>query len=198
MIKLELEKNFKDVQKAFNPTLVEKALMSAVNKTSAKAKTRVSKEIRSVWNIKAKDVNRHSKLLRARRGAYHKATLLYTGKKFGLINFSPSVLKSGVVKVKVLKTEGRQQAVHEKGAPGFIASFNKGRQIFARSGGAKRQAKKGRYAGTKSRREPIVKLAASSVPEMIHRNTVAELRSEVSKEFPVIFDREYNFYRSKA
>jgi hypothetical protein len=169
---------------AFDSKLLDRAVVNTINKTSAKAKTKVSKEVRETWNIKAKDFNRHAKLIRARyqRGR-PEALLLYTGRKFGLINFSPKEKANRSVTVRVLKKKGRRPAISKNGMPGFIASTNGTRNIFARRG---------------KKRFPIDRLQVKSAAEMIHPAVIREMNKQIEKDYPRIFEREYSFLQERA
>lgn len=192
MIEFKLE-NLPELRAHFDPAIVERAVLSMVNKTAAKAKTDISKGIRSGWAVSAGDINKKSRLHRARRGEKPRAQITYAGPKEGLIHFKPKRLKSGFVTVKVLKRGGRARAVHAKsGAPGFIATANKGTQIFARTGEPKREMRRGNYIG--QRREPIEKLAVKSIPEMVSRGVIDAANGLIRDESARIFANEMDFF----
>ena len=178
MIEFKLE-NFEEIRRTFDPALVDKALTSALRKTANKAKTKVSKKVREEWNVKVEDINRHANdpVIRWFDGD-PQAALVYIGSKLGLINFSPKRLaKNRGVSVKVKKKERPKVAVGF-GNKGFIATANKGTQIFARQ--------------TKERL-PLIKLTGPSIPEMVGKeDTVEAFQSfagdEYSRQFIVAMD----------
>lgn len=135
MIKLSIKHNFPEVQRKINALHKEvrdKALVSAVNKAAAQAKTAMSKGITSEFNMKA---GRVKDALRIRRARFTRGQLLIEaelsaagkrGRSLNLINFGARPTATGV-SFKIKRT-GPRKAI--RGA--FIA--NKGRTVFIRKG----------------------------------------------------------------
>ncbi|MES3674605.1 phage tail protein [Halomonas elongata] len=80
-------RDLEKLRKRFDPRDVEKALQRAVNATSKKAATHISRDIRGTYTLKARDIKKRLKIERVRRDATR--ALLYTGRRLPLEQFSP-------------------------------------------------------------------------------------------------------------
>ena len=191
--------NYDKVLGAFDPSIADLALASALNKTALKSRTEVSVQIRKVWTVKAGEIKESSWFIRARQLAWSKpsAQIIYSGRKLGLYHFSPRVGKKGVT-VKPLVRKARSPAMHESGRKGFYREYMGGKNIWARTGEPKREMKKGRYAGTGIKREPITVLKVRSIPQMITKRVMRSLDAQIADDFPRIFDNEFAFMQGRA
>jgi hypothetical protein len=199
VISIKME-NYDQVLGAFNPSIVDRALSSALNKTAAKARTKVSSEIRTVWNLSAGEIKKSSWLNKARPMSWSRpvATISYSGRKLGMYHFKPTVRKNRSVTVKVLKRAPRQPARHESGRPGFFMVLNGGKNIWARTGEPKRAPRGGRYKGKDIKREPITVLKVRSIPQMISKRVIRKMDKQIDDDFPIIFAREMTFMQDRA
>lgn len=159
--------------------IARKALTSAINKTMAQAKTAMSREIRSEFNMPASKVNA---ALRITRASYHggmftlQATLespSKRGRSLNLINFGARQTRKGV-SFKVKHGSGGRKVI-----PGaFIA--NDGRTVFIRVGKS---------------RLPIKALQTIGVAQMFNTKRVnARVVSTIKTKFPQIFAHEAQHY----
>lgn len=71
----------------FEPATVEQALRWSVNRATDMAATRISRDVRDTYALKARDIKRHLTIDRVRRDATR--ALLYTGKRLPLEQFAP-------------------------------------------------------------------------------------------------------------
>lgn len=160
----------------------ERAAVSAMNKTVAKARTAMSREIRAQYNLSASKVNealRVKKAWRAQGFMEWEAALespSQRGRALNLINFSARATQQGVT-VAIKKGAGRKLI---KSA--FIA--NQGRTVFIRTGKA---------------RLPIKGVQTIDVPQMFNARRINERVVEMIRaEFPIQFEREARYFMSKA
>ena len=133
--------NLAELQQAFGYDPVRTAVQSAIGKTTKKARTLISKEVRKTYNIKARDIAQVVSILPQASGR----VLLWKGGRLPLDHFAP---KFGMVKVdvnrggrvhrakrrrvsvRVRKDRGRQVSKHAF----WGAGKNSGKQlIFQRS-----------------------------------------------------------------
>lgn len=95
--------NLDEVKKAYDPIVVEKATYSAVRKLHSKAATRVSKQIRARYAIKAGQVAAALKKRIRRQSGLPVGFLVYTGRRISLRHFAvggPSPRKSNRPRVR--------------------------------------------------------------------------------------------------
>lgn len=76
------------LSQAYDPKIVEKAFQAALSRTTSKAATLISKDVRSVFAVKAGDVRGALQLKRARRDRHR--VLLYAGGRLAMEKFKPS------------------------------------------------------------------------------------------------------------
>jgi len=181
MINIRLE-NYQALKVAFDPARVEKAHKSALKKTAAKAKTRVSQEIRKVYNIKARDINQASRIM-------HLGDIIelsWTGGTVGLDKFSPTKRtvrtargpRKGVA-VKVKKA-GKRKLV--KG--GFQVP-SKNNLIFQRTG---------TKMVSDPTRDAIARMYGISVPQMVNEDVSTKAIEFIGDEANVQFVRAFNYF----
>ena len=196
-MKVSVEQAVKDIRREFRDLMdaeFNTGVARAINHTAAKAKTASSKEIRSIYNISAKDVNKSFDIRRANRAQLY-AYIVSTGKPIPVHNFKPIQTKEGV---SVLIKKGNRQLI--KGA--FLATMASGHKgIFARGtykGGKgdfvfrnKRIRKAGGYALKNGRYQPINndlninEITTVSVPRAFSNQVVLRnLSNTIDREFP--------------
>lgn len=160
----------------------DRATVRALNKVATTVRAEASKEIRAVYNIKAKVAKGEIAITKARKN-YLVAFVTASGKRLPLIEFdarwnrkSPPPIGASV---KVL-TKGGRKAV--RGA--FIAKAKGGKLgVFRRTGAA---------------RKPIEYLLSVGVRQAFASKAVnAALIKIVRQRFPIVFEQEYRFAISK-
>jgi hypothetical protein len=156
---------------------ITKANVRALNKTAAKAKTIVSREIAQDIGMSIAPVKKQIKITKA-RPVRQVATLQATGKRVPLIKLRARQVRRGVT-YSAGKGKGR------KLVPGaFIASMPSGHKgVFKRRG---------------RRRLPITELHGPSIPQVFVKGRTERLVNDlVDKEFEIIFNRELKFIQRK-
>ena len=190
MIKTEFHNlSLAELRRKFDPKLVERADRMAIGKVARKVRTQVSRDVRVVYNVKARDVGSTVKILASKRGSVEERILLYTGGSIPLASFDakPRRVRSARgprtgVTVKVRKDEGRKLVGVREGfhGKGFMA---KG-QVMARR---------------TSKRTPIAPLFGPAIPLMIGNELVIEsYQQTVAREYPIELERALNYVMGRV
>jgi len=170
---------FYELRQKFDPKMVDKALGQALQVATRKLRTRISKEARLVYNIKARDLAKSS-TIRRYSGGY---MLIYAGRKIGLDKFSARPRQVNTargkrlgVTVEVLKRSGRKIV---KG--GFMPN---GKYIAKRVG---------------EEDYPFERLFGPSVPDMAGNEVVGNIALvQVKEDATMEFDRFLSYLMEKA
>lgn len=99
--------------------LTRKAIVRSLNHTGDIARTAASKHIREQYNVKARDIARASKTIRAKATRLQYKIFVRSG-RLGLLKYAARQTKKGVT-VQVKKGEGRKLIKHA-----FIAPWRRG------------------------------------------------------------------------
>lgn len=184
MVQLTISTNFPDVQRklsALQADLGARVLSSTVNRTLAQGQTEMSRAIRQEFNLSAAKVREK---LFVRRAGFKSGRFTIEGtlesrdprgkrRAINLINFGARETAQGLT-VKIKRGGGRVVASRK----GFIG--NKGRTAFAR---------------VDKKRLPIRPLQTIDVPQMFNTRRInAAVVRKIRDRFPVIFERELQFY----
>jgi hypothetical protein len=180
-VKITISHNFPEVQRQLDrlkEDVAKQALVRAVNRTMEQAKTAMSREIRSEFNISASKVNDALRIIRAnyRGGIFTVQATLESptkrGRSLNLINFGARQTSKGVT-VKVKKGGGRKLIPRA-----FIA--NDGRTVFIRVG---------------KPRLPIKAVQTIDVAQMFNTKRInARVVKTMKEKFPEVFAREAKYY----
>ena len=169
---------------ALGGSAMNKAMASALNKTTTTAKSEMSKAVRNVYNIKKKDLDPHIVVNKATK-ANHSVVITVKTKSIGLIHFNATASKARdkgqkryfKTSAKVMKSE-RKKAY--KGA--FIANVNGSPQVFRR---------------TTRKRLPIIKLTVITPTTMTHKEGLETFEKVFSEKMNDTFFHELDFFLSK-
>ena len=155
-----------------NSTVWYKAQKRTTTESGRKFRTTTVKEVRKIYNIKAKDLKARIRT-RVEKGKEGYAWRMQVkGRPIGLEKFGARQTKKGV-SVLVRKDSGRKTL-----SKAFIA---KGK-VFERVG---------------KKRLPIVNLKTLSVAQMFNKETLKVAFEEVSREYPKRFKHNLFFYLEK-
>jgi hypothetical protein len=159
---------------------LEKALQNAarrtINKLITRGRSQANRQVRQTYNIKAKDLNRFTKVRRATSGRME-ASITISGRKMPIILFSASQVKRGVT-VRIKKASGRKTIT---GA--FITGMPSGhRGVWRRKG---------------KERLPIKELYTASPAEMFENEGAKAFNKMVEKEGGNILQHEIDYELSK-
>ncbi|MCA8045490.1 phage tail protein [Burkholderia arboris] len=191
MLKLDVRADVKGVTTSLNRYIGEqqKAVVRALNKTAAQARTAAAVEVRAAgYNIKSSAVKNSFMIQRATRGNLV-VVLKATGRPVALINYGARQGKGGVsVQVKTGRTVLRHA---------FIATMPNGhRGVFERTGSTHKKVIK----NGKVRRSglPIRELFGPSIPQSLANESVQKaLMKKIREKFPQILRHELAFVASK-
>lgn len=184
-MKLSISTNFPQVQRqleAMQQDIANRAVSSALNKVAAQAKTAMSREIRSEFNIGTSIVNQSLRIRRAsaRRGRFELEAELSSISRSGrrslnLARFAPRKTRLGVT----VKIRRRGPRTLIRGA--FL--INGGATVMIRSGAA---------------RLPIEARQTIDVPQMFNTRRLNDrVVSLILAKFPAIFANEARFFTER-
>lgn len=184
MLSISIKTNFPDVLrqlKQLQDDLAARALASALNKTTAQAKTAMSSEIRGEFNIGAAKVRDALVVRKAsyRAGLFTMQASLESpsqrGRSLNLINFDARQTPQGV-SIKIKKGGAR------KVIPGSFIG-NGGRTVFIRIG---------------KQRLPIKALQTINVAQMFNTKRInARVVQFIQDKLPAIFENEAKFFTDR-
>jgi hypothetical protein len=191
MLKLNVRSDVKAITAGLTRYVGEqqKAVVRALNKTAAQAKTAAGQEVRAAgYNIKSSAIKKSFVVQRAKPGKLV-VVLKASGRPIALINYGARQNKNGVsVQVKAGRTVLRHA---------FIATMQNGHQgVFDRVG---KQHKIVKRNGKSFRTGlPIKELFGPSIPQSLANDAVEKaLMSKIRQKFPEILRHELAFIASK-
>ena len=177
--------NLEALARVFDPKKIKDAEHIAINKTTQKTRTQVSKAVRARYVVTAKDVSSTVKITKTTDDVAGRI-LMYTGKKLSLNKFSLKKVKTrkrgdrrGGVSVKVLR-KGKRKVIRGKyGFGAFLAPAGGGLKVFERM--------------SKSRL-PIKRVSGLAIPQMVtHKSVINALYQTVEAVYPEELDRALDF-----
>ena len=188
MIKLTVKDDFNRVAleyKGFGKN-VDKAMISALNRTAAQGKTFADKTIRGTYNVKSADVKKNIYISKA-NPARSSSEIVATGKRFKLIKFNPKQTNKGI-SFKVRKDKKRSVLKHN-----FMQTMSSGHTgAYYRTGEFKVMSK-GKYKD--KRREIIKERYSLGVPNMFAAQSIMnKTKFFVHEKFPIVFAQRLEFY----
>ena len=178
------------LRQQFDPKDVEKALRWAVDATSRKAATHISKDIRDTYAIKAGDIKRRLKIERVRRDATR--ALLYTGRRLPLEQFKPGTKQ---VRVTATSSTGKRFKTKRRGATVRVRK-DKGRQLVKGGWYAKGHILR-RADRSDNKSEPRIQFGPS-IPGMVaHPETIESAQAMVRRDLPQQFSDRMDYILNK-
>lgn len=178
-MKIDIRSNFPDVALALqrvHQDVASKVLARTLNRVVEQARTQMSREIRSQYNLPADYVRDRLRIRRAFAGAGQfslQAELIGGDGKRRSANVIRFMRGTGQRGVKVAISKGRAKEI----AGAFIG--NKGRTVFRR---------------TTSKRLPIEPVRTIDVAQMFNTKRInASVVAAINERFPAVFERELRF-----
>lgn len=160
------------------PEMASKCVQAALKRTESKARTTVSKSVRTKYNFKAGRIKGAQKASKKRnRGPFGQSLdLIYKDRLPSLISFNARQFKYGV---KATVKKGNRASVRSA----FIQAANGGTAVFKREGGE---------------RYPIKALRTVSVPQAITNEEIEALMlNEIGDTFQKRLLHEWNYRTGK-
>lgn len=192
--KIEL-KGVKELEEAVSPKTFLRIISRTFNKLGAQAKTAVNRKIRETYNIKSERL-REGISARTATSADPAYTIKAAGRTPGLQHYGAKQTGKGTKKkvtVLVRKDRGRKVVVK-----GFMALTPTGQiAVWKRTGESKRVPSKGRYAGTKIKREPIKRLLGPDVVGMMNQVGIEEVQKVIDEKADKIWAAQVEYELSK-
>lgn len=193
----ELEFDVRDINKLkqqFDPRDVEKALRWAVNATARKTATRISKETRQRYTVKAGDIRKRMSIERYRDSIDR--AVLYTGRRLPLAQFKPREKWVNVSSGRQLKSGPRKGRVARR--RGVTVQVRKGEARKLVKGGFMAQGQLWRRKKRTDNKSTPQRLFGPSVPEMVDNpRVIAEAQELVRKDLPEQFDGRLDYILKK-
>jgi hypothetical protein len=154
MIQYQIEK-LPELRRKFDPKIVEQSLQRALQLAATKTRTRISKEVRVTYNIKAGAIGKNVALRRLPEGRL----LLYTGPLIGLDKFGArgKNVKTAHGKRRGVTVQVKKTAARKLVKGGFVGG--KGKVIFKRTGES---------------RLPIKRLFGPAIAQMVANQAVID------------------------
>jgi len=173
------------------------AAIRALSRTGRSLEVRVNKEIRNTWNISRAEVDKRitsriTGINRISQRGVMEFRLKVKGGRLRWLVFNPRQTRAGV-SIQIVKG-------HRKLARGaFIPEMNKNDiGVFMRKG-AKRRMKRGRYAGRRTLRQPIVEMKTISVADMFRSRKISEeVDAFVAAKLIKEMDHQVSFFRRSS
>jgi hypothetical protein len=162
---------------------VRSATRSAINKTLRKAFAAASRKVREIYNIKAGDLRKYTKIRRA-TNIRPDAEIRVRGQRLPVFLFAAKPKPKGVM-VKIKKKGGRKLI-----ESAFIETMPSGkRSVFRR---------KEKTPGILVGRLPIRLLTTLDPVKMFEQEGEKEIRKTVNENLRHLFESELKFYLSKV
>lgn len=194
-MKIDVQQAVKQLSKLtaqLSPENVALGTARAINHTIAKGKTEASRQIRSVYNIKAKEVGKAISITKSTRTSLE-GSINISGSPMPIVAFSPRQTRKGVA---VTIKKGSRKTIQRA----FIQTMKSGhRGVYARgtygSDGFKFRRRRVKTSGPDL---PIQELLTTSVPQAFQSQTVitavgakleAGLASRLEHEFKHIISK---------
>lgn len=181
-------KGLKEVIARLDPKHAARAATDTVNRVGKKASTAASKEVRQIYNIKAKPLKAATKFTKARRGAFVSHIRAW-GRPIPLAQFGARQNKRGV-SVKVKKGGGKKTLTGF-----FIPNLSSGHKgVFARA-----RLGLGAMKGRRVNRLPIEEMYGPSIPTMYRaKGVMSAINRVVSSDTRKTFFQRYRYYSERG
>ncbi|GAA3704324.1 hypothetical protein GCM10022421_08930 [Oceanisphaera sediminis] len=178
------------LRQQFDQKDVNKALIWALDATTRKAATFISRDLRGTYAVSANQVKQHLKIKRVERDASR--ALLYTGKKLPLAQFAP---RPKVVRVLATSSRGKPFKTKRKGVTLRVRK-DAGRKLVKGGWHAKGHILR-RADAADNRSDPRIQYGPS-IPGMVaHPATIDQAQELVRRELPKEFSGRLEYILGK-
>ena len=178
--------NLEEVKRAYDPLVVEKAARETIKQLHGLAATQVSKKVREVYNVKARDISKALKKKVVSEGGIPSGYLIYLGRRLSLRYFStstgagaPSRNARPKVKSRAGDRRGARVRIRKTSRASVLkrAFWGRGRAGLA-DGGGEWQI----FQRIGLSRHPIKKLTGPSIAHMVRSNEAVEAINELVRD----------------
>lgn len=169
----------------------DKAIIRALNRASKSAASKVNKQIRDTYNIKASDINKYIKIIPATSKRPY-VMLYFRDRNIGLIKFKAKQKEPGV-EASVKRSD---KHIYKSS---FIATMPSGHTgVFVRFG-PKVPAKRGYHARFNKKRQKIKELWGVNTMRIFGAAQSQELLEDQFRErFNIEFERDLKYFLSRV
>ena len=177
---------FEEVQRLYDPKVIQRALNTTISRTAMQARTEVSKAIREVYNVKARDIAQVVTLRTRRQNDTTFKVLEYRGGPLPLDRFG--------ARARNVRTERGRRV-------GVTAQVRKDRPRRLVRGAFKLRGREGpSMQRTGDGRLPIKRIFRLSVPQMIneHSGIVPRVQDFIERAANIELNRNLRFFESRA
>ena len=185
-------KNFEEVEAAFDPKIVTKAVNATIPRTMRKARTNVSKEIRKTYNVKAKTIKDTVRLESRKTSEETVSILSYRGGALPVDRFGTRVRS-------VSSTRGRRVGVSAKvkkgGRRGIVSG---GFPLRGRTGPTMQRTGDPREDPRFKGDETIERVFRLSVPQMLNDEVLSVVEGQIGADANKELNRNLEFFQKKA
>lgn len=183
-------RELQELKQQFDPKDVEKALSWAVNATTRKAATEISKKTRQRYTVSADDIRKRLRIERYRRDVDR--AILYTGRRLPLVQFKPSERWVSVNPKRRVQSGPRKGSMARRRGVSVRVRKDKGRQLVQGGWLAKGHILRRKDKGD-TQSQPIMRFGPS-IPEMVDNPQVIEAAQDlVRKDLPQQFNDRLNY-----
>jgi len=183
-------RELQELKQQFDPKDVEKALSWAVNATTRKAATEISKKTRQRYTVSADDIRKRLRIERYRRDVDR--AILYTGRRLPLVQFKPSERWVSVNPKRRVQSGPRKGSMARRRGVSVRVRKDKGRQLVQGGWLAKGHILRRKDKGD-TQSQPIMRFGPS-IPEMVDNPKVIEAAQDlVRKDLPQQFNDRLNY-----
>jgi hypothetical protein len=172
-----------ELRRKFDPKKVDRADRIAIDRTAKKIRTQVSKDVRVVYNVKARDISSTVKIIRRTKGSLEQRILLYIGGHIPLSKFSPR-------QKKVMSARGPRRGVTVR------VRKDRGRKLVGKRSGFHGAGfmTKGRVMARKTHERTSHRVVyGPAIPQMVANESVVEnYQTRVRREYPIELERALN------
>ena len=178
------------VRQQFGTQPVNKAMRWALDATTRKAATHISRDIRGTYAVTAGLVRAHLKVKRLERDA--KRALLYTGQRLPLETFGP---RPKTVRVTATSSRGKRFKTRRRGVTAKVRK-DQGRRLVAGGWLARGHILRRRWQDD-NHADPFIQYGPS-IPGMVaHPDTIHRAQDLVREEFPREFANRLEYILGK-
>lgn len=187
----------KEAAQLFDPATAKLAQRQVVTKLKNKLKTKISRSIRSRYNVTNQKISKDLNMKIRDSGGIRSAFLTYIGKRISAINFSAkfktvrTVGKKGHLKGKNIRRRGVTNRIKKGSSPslipgGFIAQGASGNvQVFQRIDKDDSKSK-------------LRKATGPAIEQMVDDpETLRHFETYIDREFPAMYESQINFLLKK-
>jgi hypothetical protein len=195
-IHIDASKAIREANKAYasvSGSLRRRATATALNVVARKARTAASKEIRSIYKIRAKDIGKATVISRAHQNNLE-AAVIATGRPLPIMAFNPRFSKKGVTVNIMGKRKRFAHAFKATMKSGHVGVFVRGQYKAG-----KLVSRPKRVRPPRDNDNPITEVRTVGIPTAMSNDVVMRhLMQKIEAELPKELSRAFNYFAGKT